>query len=118
LSDTGTSFSVNNVFLMSITIDTSRPGRYVFESRERERLSPLAEVDEAELTLLTFVDVGDVGIIEVEEVFFDVSEVVWSLQPAVIISMPSDNPITPIIRGTHFISSSVRQDLINGRIHI
>jgi hypothetical protein len=60
LSDTGTSFSVNNVFLMSITIDTSRPGRYVFESRERERLRPLAEVDEAELTPLKSVVVGEV----------------------------------------------------------
>jgi hypothetical protein len=48
------------VFLTSITIEISPPGRYVFESRERERLRPLAEVDEAELTPLKSVVVGEV----------------------------------------------------------
>jgi hypothetical protein len=42
------------------TIATCCPGWYVVESRARERLRPLAEVDEAELISLKFVDVVDV----------------------------------------------------------
>jgi hypothetical protein len=41
---------------MSITIETSCPGWYIVELRERERVRPLAEVDEAELTSLKFSD--------------------------------------------------------------
>jgi hypothetical protein len=45
---------------MSIAIDTSCPGWYVVESRERERLRPLPDADEAELTSLKFVVVDDI----------------------------------------------------------
>jgi hypothetical protein len=48
------------MFLTSTAIATCCPGWYVVESRARERLRPLAEVDEAELISLKFVDVVDV----------------------------------------------------------
>jgi hypothetical protein len=60
LSDTGTSFSTDSAFLTSIAIEISCPGWYVVESRDRERLRPLADVFEAKLTPLKSVVVGDV----------------------------------------------------------